>query len=64
MQRRQRSFKDVKGRARADLAMKYVRDSRMSLSQIAEVPGYSEPSAFSRAFQRWHGTAATRVRRR
>ncbi len=55
-------FKDIKDRVRADLAMKYLRHSQLGLGEIAEILGYSELSAFSRSFRRWHGRAARSVR--
>jgi AraC-like DNA-binding protein len=57
------SFKRIKDRVRADLAMKYLRHSQLGLGEIAEILGYSEPSAFSRSFRRWHGRPASAVRR-
>ena len=35
--------------------MLYLKQVHMSLSEIAFLLGYSELSAFSRAFRRWHG---------
>jgi AraC-like DNA-binding protein len=58
------SFQRIRDAARADLAAKYLRHSRMSLTQIAEVLGYSELSAFSRSFKRWHGVSARSLRRK
>lgn len=58
------SFQQIRDRARADLAAKYLRHSRMSLTQIAEMLGYSELSAFSRSFRRWHGVPARSLRSR
>jgi AraC-like DNA-binding protein len=58
-----RSFKDIKDAVRADLALKYLRHSGLDLAEIAEILGYSELSAFSRSFRRWHGRTARSVRR-
>lgn len=63
LQAQGRSFHDIRDAARADLAAKYLRDSRLSLTQIADVLGYSELSAFSRSFRRWHGVPARSLRR-
>lgn len=57
-----RSFQQIRDAARADLAAKYLQHSRLSLSQIAEILGYSELSAFSRSFRRWNGGSARSVR--
>lgn len=63
LQAQGRNFQDIRDAARADLAAKYLRHSRLSLTQIAEVLGYSELSAFSRSFRRWHGVPARSLRR-
>ena len=39
-----------------DLALRYLRDPNLSLSQTAFLLGYSELSAFSHAFRRWTQT--------
>lgn len=57
------SFKTVKDAVRADLALKYLTSSGLSLTQIAEILGYSEVSAFSRSFRRWYGRPASAERR-
>ncbi|WP_233835476.1 AraC family transcriptional regulator [Paraburkholderia sp. ZP32-5] len=55
-------FKELKDAVRADLAMKYLRDSSLDVSEIAEILGYSETSALSRSFRRWYGKSPTSVR--
>lgn len=62
LQAQGRSFKDIKDAVRADLALKYLRHSELSLAEIAEILGYSELSALSRAFRRWHGRSARALR--
>ncbi|MBD2860144.1 AraC family transcriptional regulator ligand-binding domain-containing protein [Spongiibacter sp. KMU-158] len=57
------SFKQIKDQVRYDLALKYLRSSDLSLAEISEILGYSELSAFSRSFRRWHGQPASAVRR-
>lgn len=57
------SFKAVKDAVRADLARKYLTSSSLSLTQIADILGYSEVSAFSRSFRRWYGRPASAERR-
>jgi AraC-like DNA-binding protein len=37
--------------------MKYLNDTGMSVAKIADHLGYSEPGAFTRAFQRWVGAS-------
>jgi AraC-like DNA-binding protein len=50
------SFGQILDELRHDLALRYLRDSNLSLSQIAFLLGYSELSAFSHAFRRWTKT--------
>ena len=47
---------------RRDLALNYLRQRQLSLSEIALLLGYSELSAFSRAVRRWTGSSPRSVR--
>ncbi len=49
--------------ARAGLAAEYLADHTLSLSDVALLLGFSEQSAFTRAFRRWHGSTPGRWRR-
>lgn len=57
------SFKKIKESVRYDLALKYLHGSTLSMVEISEILGYSELSAFSRSFKRWHGQPCSKVRR-
>jgi AraC-like DNA-binding protein len=46
------------------LALQYLRDHKHTLSDVAYLLGYSEISAFSRAFRRWTGSTPSDYRRR
>lgn len=48
---------------RQQLAMQYLADHSLSLSDVALLLGFSEQSAFTRAFRRWTGIAPGRWRR-
>ncbi len=37
------------------LATDYLNDPRVTLAEVARLPGYSEHSALTRAFRRWTG---------
>ncbi len=50
------SFRELLDDTRARLARNYVRDRRIPLSQVAFMLGFSQPSAFHRAFKRWTQT--------
>ena len=56
------SFQQIRDAARADLAARYLRESRMSLSQVADVLGFAELAVFSRCFRRWYGMTASQWR--
>ena len=56
-------FNDLLKAARQELALKLVKDSDMPLTQAAFALGYSELSAFSRAFRVWTGMSPQRYRR-
>lgn len=49
------SFQTVVDRARQDLAQRLLKETDYSLAEIAFLTGFSEQSAFSRAFKRWAG---------
>jgi AraC-like DNA-binding protein len=57
------SFQELRDRVRADIALKYLRQSSLQAAQIAEILGYSEPAAFTRAFKRQHGMTPSLARR-
>ncbi|MCB2093865.1 MAG: AraC family transcriptional regulator [Rhodobacteraceae bacterium] len=57
------AFSDIQRAARQELAMHYLGNPDMTLSEIAYALGYSELSAFSRAFRSWTGTSPQRYRR-
>jgi AraC-like DNA-binding protein len=48
---------------RRELAMIYVAQPHVALTEIASLLGYSELSAFSRAFKRWTGRAPAEARK-
>ncbi len=57
------SFRKVVDDTRTMLAREYLRDVRLPLSEIAFLLGFSEPSAFHRAFRRWFGETPAQFRR-
>jgi len=48
---------------RAQVAIKYVRDTDLSIEDITGALGFHEASAFRRAFRRWTGSAPNEFRR-
>ncbi|MGB8621320.1 MAG: AraC family transcriptional regulator [Paracoccaceae bacterium] len=57
------SFNDLLKAARQELALHYLNDPEIPLTDIAYNLGYSELSAFSRAFRSWAGMSPQRYRR-
>lgn len=59
LQRRLRAegttFDQVCQAVRAGLAREYLGDRRLGVGEVAYLLGFSEPSAFTRAFRRWTG---------
>ncbi|WP_371366644.1 AraC family transcriptional regulator [Pseudomonas sp. QL9] len=51
------SFNLILDQTRKAMASRYLNDSEINLTQLAEILGYSELSAFSRAFNRWFGVS-------
>lgn len=50
-------YQHIKNELRRDLAIEYLLRSDLNLSEIGERLGFTEPSAFQRAFKRWTGVA-------
>lgn len=57
------AFPDIVRAARQELALHYMHDLDVPLTDIAYSLGYSELSAFSRAFRNWTGMSPQRYRR-
>jgi AraC-like DNA-binding protein len=57
------TFQDLVTAARQELALHYLQDPDIPLTEIAHCLGYSELSAFSRAFRAWTGMSPQRYRR-
>ncbi|MBK1634797.1 AraC family transcriptional regulator [Rhodovulum adriaticum] len=57
------TFQGLTEETRRDLAEGLLRDQTHSLAEIAFLTGFSEQSAFTRAFKRWVGTTPATYRR-
>jgi AraC-like DNA-binding protein len=60
--RRGVSFQQVLDGTREELALGYVTQRRLSITEIAFMLGFSDVSNFNRAFRRWTGKAPTEYR--
>jgi len=56
------SFRDLLQEVRCDVAQSYLRSGRYSVAEIAALLGFSDTTAFSRAFKRWTGISPSRFR--
>lgn len=54
-------FRDLLDRVRQDLCALYFMEDRRPLGKVALLLGYSDLSAFTRAYKRWHGTAPSKA---
>jgi AraC-like DNA-binding protein len=57
------TWQQLLDRTREQLARQYLADRTLTLSDIALLLGFSEQSAFNRAFRRWTGLTPAHVRR-
>jgi AraC-like DNA-binding protein len=57
------TYDDVVDHLRQSLARQYIKESSLSLAQIAWLLGYEGPTAFSYAFARWTGRSASETRK-
>jgi AraC-like DNA-binding protein len=57
------TFQDVLDATRCELAKRHLADDRIALGEVAFRLGFSEPSAFHRAFKRWTGQTPLAYRR-
>lgn len=57
------SFEEIASDVHAKLAKSYLVDSGVSISEVSYLLGFSEPSAFSRAFRKWTGMTPQDFRR-
>ena len=58
------SFAEVLDAVRADLARHYLGQSKLSVGEVANILGFSETSALTRAFRRWYGVTPRTLRAR
>jgi AraC-like DNA-binding protein len=57
------AFKGLVDDTRRQFALRYLRDPANTLSEVSYLLGFSEVSAFNRAFRRWTGSTPSEFRR-
>ncbi len=57
-------YREVLARTRQQLANRYLADPRLQLAEVAQLCGYSEQSAFTRAYKSWSGVTPRAARTR
>ena len=58
------SHQELLDEMRHELALRYLQEPEMAVCEVAYLLGFSESSAFHRAFKRWTGTTPNEFRRR
>jgi AraC-like DNA-binding protein len=48
-------FRELMDETRKELALEYIRETRLAFSEVAWLLGFSGPAAFHKAYRRWHG---------
>ena len=56
------TFEKVLDELRHKIALHYLAGKKVSVNETAYLVGFSEPSAFTRAFKRWTGASPRTVR--
>ena len=57
------SFRVLSDALRSELAMRYLCEREIAIAEVAFLLGFSETSAFHRAFKRWSGTTPSAYRK-
>lgn len=58
------SFQELKDHLRRDTAIHYLSQPSIPIAQVSQLLGFSEPSAFTRAFKQWTGVSPSLYRRK
>jgi AraC-like DNA-binding protein len=58
------SYQQIVDDVRRDAAGRLLADPSLAVSQVGYLLGFSEPSAFHRAFKRWHDSTPQEYRQR
>lgn len=64
LQERGTTFQAAVDEVRKDLAMRYLKNDKFTIKEVAFLLGYAQPRAFHRAFVRWNDMTPAQARRR
>ncbi|MDD1016444.1 AraC family transcriptional regulator [Pseudomonas rubra] len=64
LEREGRSYQQIKDQVRRAMAFECLRQTHLSIAEVAEHAGFQEPSAFHRAFKKWTGESPGSYRQR
>lgn len=56
------SFQEILIKVREEFAKKYLKDTKISMKEVAFLLGYEEPNSFARAFESWTGKTVSEYR--
>ena len=56
------SFREVVDELRKEAAIRYLRDTELSVEDVAELLGFSDAANFRHAFRRWTSAAPSQFR--
>ena len=59
----QTTFRDVAGAIRKDIALQLIQNPAIKISEVSDILGYSDPTAFRKAFKSWTNTAPRTIRK-
>jgi len=51
------TFEEILDHLRYKLALRFLKDEKITVNETAYRVGFSDPAAFSRAFKRWSGAS-------
>jgi len=63
LRERDTAYQEILDELRAELALGYLGSTSLSVDEIASLVGFTETTAFRRAFKKWHGQNVGEVRR-
>jgi AraC-like DNA-binding protein len=61
---RDTSFLNILQEVRSKVALRYLSDKRLGITEIAFLLGYGDQGSFSSAFKSWHGVSPRNYRRK